>query len=135
MKKKSNPIDEVRDRLFNIEVSLHLVQEDMSELSLNLISLNKLQKDLMYNLDFHKKGGITTSIGEYKKSVKDLEKVRIEMQKIVNMEKNLEDKLKKLIKEHDFYNSQYEALSFEENGKVLKMENYDKKNNKRKNRK
>jgi len=135
MKKKSDPGEELRKKLFDIEVSLHLTQEDMQEISIKLIVLNRLHKDLIYNIDLHRSGNVATSMNEYKKTLLDLTKTREEIHKILNLQKQLEDKLNKLVVNHDYYNGQYETVSaFEDTNKVLKMEDYDqrKKNPKRK---
>ena len=135
MKKSSDPSEELRKKLFDIEVSLHLTQEDMEEITIKLIVLNRLHKDLIYNIDLHRSGAVATSMNEYKKTLLDLTKTREEIHKILNLQKKLEDKLSKLVVNHDYYNGQYETVSaLEDNNKVLKMEDYEqrKKNPKRK---
>jgi len=126
MKKTNDPGEDLRKKLFDIEVSLHLTQEDMEEISIKLIVLNRLHKDLIYNIDLHHSGSVATSINEYKKTLVDLKKTREEIGKILNLQKQLEDKLNKLVVNHDYYNIQYENVSFEEVNKVLKMEDYAK---------
>lgn len=125
--RKKTPSDELRKKLFDIEVSLYLNQEDMNEIATKLTVLNRLQKDLIYNIDLHKSGLVTTSIVEYRKTLKDLKKTREEIEKILKLQKKIEDSINKLVSEHEHYNAQYEQISaFEEETKVVKMEDYAK---------
>jgi hypothetical protein len=41
--KKQLPTDELRKKLFEIEVSLYMSQEDMEEISIKIIVLNSLR--------------------------------------------------------------------------------------------
>lgn len=121
--KNPNPTDELRKKLFDIEVSLYMSQEDMGEISIKITVLTKLQKDLIYNINLHKSGAVTTSINEYKQTLKDLKKTREEIQRILNLQQKLEESIKKLVTEHDYYNMQYEQVSaFEEQNKVIPMD-------------
>lgn len=127
MKKNISVGDELRKKLFDIEVSLYISQEDMDEVVTKLDILTKLQKDLMYNIELHKSGTVATSISEYKKSLSDLKKTRQEIESFLKAQKKLEDSIKALVTDHDYYNSQYEMFSaFEEKPKILKMEKYAK---------
>jgi hypothetical protein len=120
--KKQLPTDELRKKLFDIEVALYMSQEDMEEVSVKITILNKLQKDLVYNVNLHKSGTVTTSLNEYKSTLKDLKKTREEIKRILNLQQRLEGAIEKLITEHDYYNFQYEQVSaFEENNKILQM--------------
>lgn len=122
-----NPSDEVRKKLFDIEVALYLSQQDMEEVAIKLTVLNRLQKDLIYNIDLHKSGTVATSIVEYKKTLKDLKKTRQEIENILTMQKKLENSISQMVKEHEFYNMQYEQVSaMEEENKVVTMESYAK---------
>lgn len=117
------PTDELRKKLFDIEVALYLSQEDMEEISIKIIILNKLFKDLTYNVNLHKSKTVTTSINEYKKTLQDLKKTKEEIQRILNLQKKLENSVKKLVVEHDYYNFQYEQVSdYEDQNKVLQMD-------------
>jgi DNA repair ATPase RecN len=133
--RKKTLSDESREKLFDIEVSLYLNQEDMGEIAAKLTVLDRLQKDLIYNIDLHKSGLVVTSIDEYKKTLKDLKKTREEIEKILKLQKKIEDSINKLVAEHERYNTQYEQISaFEEKTKVVKMEDYAKnRRNKKKN--
>jgi hypothetical protein len=127
MKKTVSVGEELRKKLFDIEVSLYLSQEDMDEVGTKLLILNKLQKDLMYNIELHKSGTVATSISEYKKTLSDLKKTRTEIESFLKAQKKLEDSIKKLVTDHEYYNTQYEQFSaFDEQPKVLEMEKYAK---------
>jgi len=131
--KKQNLEDVVRKKLFDIEVSLYLSQEDLEEISIRLTVLNRLHKDLIYNIDLHKSGAVATSINEYKKTLKDLKKTREEITNILNLQKKTEEAIRKLVQSHDYYNMQYEQVSaFSEENKVLTMEDYAKRNRNKK---
>ena len=121
------PSDELRKKLFDIEVSLYLTQEDLEEIKLKLTLLNRLHQDLMYNIDLHKSGSVTTSIMEYKKTLKDIKKTRTEIEGILKTQRKLEESLSNLVKSHDSYTAQYEQVSaLEEEIKVVEIKNYAK---------
>lgn len=119
--------EELRKKLFDIEVSLYLSQEDLEEITAKLMILHKLQKDLVYNVELHKSGTVATSINEYRKVLSDLKKTREEIESFLKAQRKLEDSVKKLVTEHDYYNSQYEQVSaFQEDNKILQMDGYAK---------
>lgn len=127
MKKQIDPGEELRKKLFDIEVSLHLTQEDMEEISVRLVILNKLHADLVYNINLLQSGTVTSAFNNSRKTLEDLKKTREEIQKILNLQIKLENKMNRLVVDHDYYNSQYEIFSaFEDKNKVLKMEDYAK---------
>lgn len=134
MEKILNQVDRLRKKLFDTEVSLHFTQEDMHEVSFRLLVLNKLYKDLIYNVDLHRSGNVITSINGYKKTLEDIEKTGKEIEKMSGLQRKLEEKLAKLVIAHTHYSSLYESTNvFEETNKVLSMEDYEKrkKNSKR----
>lgn len=127
MKKQIDPGEELRKKLFDIEVSLHLTQEDKEEISVRLVILNKLYADLVYNINLLQSGTVTSAFNNSRKTLEDLKKTREEIQKILNLQIKLENKMNRLVVDHDYYNSQYEIFSaFEDKNKVLKMEDYAK---------
>jgi hypothetical protein len=108
-------------------------QEDMGEISIKLTVLNRLQNDLIYNVNLHRSGKVATSLNGYKETLRDLKKTREEIENILNLQKKLEESVKKLVRDHDYYNLQYEQVSvFEDENKIIQMDKYARKKPKRK---
>jgi prefoldin subunit 5 len=109
-KRKSDYIDEVRKKLFDVEVSLYLLDQDLEELKANASYLKKIRSDLEYNIDLHKSGKVITVIKQYGKSVSDLKKVVEEILKNENSVRKIQQQIENLSKSHDEYSKAYDSL-------------------------
>lgn len=107
MKRKKSKIDELRGKLMGLEMALQMLEDDLDTINANLAYLEKLRKDLVYNINLHRSGKVITVVTEYKKSIDELEVVRAEIVKFQNHKDTVKKSMAKKLKTYDYYFTDY----------------------------
>lgn len=94
--------------MLGLEMGLNLLEQDLDEVDKSLIYLGTIRDDLIYNINLHKSGEVISVMKEYKRSIDELEIVRLEIIKYEGHRRMVEQKLERKLKSYDFYLKQYE---------------------------
>lgn len=105
--KKQNKIDQLKKKLLGLEMALKLLEDDIDTVNINLAYLEKIQEDLIYNINLHKSGKVITEISGYRKSVDELKIVQLEITKFKNNQHLIKNKMQQKLTAYDYYFEKY----------------------------
>ena len=120
MKESLVRVKHLRDTLVGLEMQIGSIQQDLSIIDYNLAHLRRLERELVFNINFLKKEKIIAIAQEYKKSVLELKSVRKSIVKYVNDEIRISAKLERYIKRYSEYEEEFLSAQRQlENEKVV----------------
>lgn len=100
---KLKKITEIKSAIVGVEMSLGVLRDDLEFVKGRLSFLNKIEEDLVYNINFLKRPDITSVIGEYKRSIVELNSVREEISTQSNLKNKLIKKIDKATENLNYY--------------------------------
>lgn len=131
-KNKLKKIEDLRGVILGVEMDLKILEEDLFQINKDLKVLDKVQNELIYNINLHKSSKVITVIHEYQKSIKDLEEVKNLILIKRGLRNKVESKMENKMKSYDFYKLEYQREFDRLNsGSVILLFNKDIKNGKR----
>lgn len=105
LKKKLN---ELRGTILGLEMEMNLLEHDLNRIEVDLFYLDKLQRDLTYNINLLKRDDIVAVLPEYRKSVSALKEVRGNIIKFNNLRQKIQKSIDTKLKQYDFYFNEFE---------------------------
>ena len=108
-KKKLESLKQLQGAVLGIEMELKLLSDDLETVERNIIYLNKIEGDLLYNIKLHKSNHIVSVVSEYRKSINQLATVRKKLAEHKSKKFSLEAALEKKIKNYEYYNKELEV--------------------------
>lgn len=101
--KISKKLINIRGTIVGLKMELALLEQDLNKIEVDLFYLDKLQRDLVYNIQILKRDDVISVITEYRKSLEVLKEVRRKILKFRFMRQNLQDTIDKKMKQYDYY--------------------------------
>jgi len=117
LKKKLN---DLRGMMVGLKMETSLLEQDLSKIEVDLFYLDKIQRDLIYNINLLKRDDIISVMSEYQKSVLALKEVRRQILKFRFLRQDLQKSINHKIKQCEYYLNQFEEECRYSN-KVLKF--------------
>jgi hypothetical protein len=105
---KSNT-DDIRGEILGLEMEISLYQHDLKRIEIDSYYLDKIQRDLMYNIDFLRRGEIISVLMEYQKSIEALKNVRTQIIDLRNKKQELETQIEIRVTQIDGLYKAFEA--------------------------
>jgi len=87
----------------------NLLEHDLNRIEIDLFYLDRLQRDLTYNINLLRRDDIVAVLPEYKKSMEALEEVRTNIIKFSNLRKKLQNSIDSNLKKYDLYLTQFKT--------------------------
>ena len=107
--KRLKTLRELQGMVLGIEMNLKLLEDDLDAVSRNIIYLNKIEGDLVYNINLHRSNEVISVVTEYRKSINELGMVRKKITEHKWKKQTIENRLKKKMESYDYYLKELEA--------------------------
>jgi len=107
--KRLKTLRELQGMVLGIEMNLKLLEDDLDAVSRNIIYLNKIEGDLVYNINLHRSNEVISVVTEYRKSINELGMVRKKIAEHKWKKQTIENRLKKKMESYDYYLKELEA--------------------------
>lgn len=106
--KKLERVNEIRGIMLGLEMGIKILDDDLESVDMELIHLNKIESDLIYNINLHRSGKVITVVKEYKRSIDELEIIKQEIIKHNNFRITIQKKMDKKLDSHKYYLDEFE---------------------------
>ena len=106
--KKLQKVNELRGIMLGLEMNLKLLDDDLESVDMELIHYEKMESDLIYNINLHKSGTVITVVREYKRSIDELKIIKQEIIKFKNFRDSVMKKMDKKLESHKYYLDKFE---------------------------
>jgi len=120
MKKLKKRLNDLRGIIIGLRMEMSLLETDLSRIEVDLFYLDKMQRDLIYNLNLLKSNEVISVISEYKKSLEALREVRKKIISIKHTRQYLQASIKDKNKQCDYYYNQLDK-KVNEQSRVLQF--------------
>lgn len=105
---KLQKVNELRGLMLGIEMNLKLLDDDLESVDMELIHFQKMESDLIYNINLHKSGKVITVVREYRRSIDELKIIKDEIIKYKNFRDTIMKKMEKKLESHKYYLDKFE---------------------------
>jgi len=95
-------------------MNLKLMEDDLCIIDRNLIYLNRIKRDLEYNIQLHRSGSTISVIKEYKRSMEELGVADGEILKYEHFRDNLKKEMKIKLDQYEKRLDEFESIYIEE---------------------
>ena len=94
-------MNNLRGELLGIEMELSVIEADLTEVDRQLLYLDAIQSDLIYNLKFLRRDDVVAVMTSYNQSITQLKEVQGKILKYRSLKKKLHEKMEKYEKMQD----------------------------------
>jgi DNA repair ATPase RecN len=105
-------LKKIRKTLAKITDEMDILCQDLEAIETDLMYLDKLQKDLNYNIKLLKQDEIITVITAYEQSVNQLNLVNTQITVFTSLKKQLKKRIREVIQHCEEYNKPNKVLEF-----------------------
>lgn len=117
---KNKKLKELQNRLLGIELDIDLIEQDIENIDADIIYLNLLEKESVYNIEFVKKKALVVNLKMHKQTCQKLEHIRSKIIELKSKKENLLNKLKQKLASKTYYDREWDVLHKEiEDDKVI----------------
>lgn len=120
MREEIIELKQLKSGLLGLEMDLTLIERDLVIVANDIDFLKKMEKDLIFNVKLLRKKNVIAIASEYKKSVEELKEVQQDIEKYVNLKKQLAESYRKKHKEYKDNMKKFKQLEHDiKNKKVI----------------
>jgi hypothetical protein len=120
MKDLKKRLDNIKGMVVGLEMETNLLEHDLGRIEVDLFYLDKMQRDLVYNINLLKRDDIVSVISQYRKSVDALREVRKQIIKFRYLRQDLQKNIESRLKQCEYYLEQFKR-ECENNHKLLQF--------------
>lgn len=111
-------LNNLKGTILGLRMETNLLEQDLNRIEVDLFYLDKMHRDLVYNINLLRRDDIVSVLSEYNKSLSALDEVCRQINKFKKLRQNLQKTLDNNLKQCEYYYNELQK-EIDSIGKVL----------------